>query len=146
MERFARVLRTQIGSPYVIAGMEEAGGKVAGFEANGGYLLGFEAEGPAGAIPPLWTRDCFLPILAPLTLARATPLSRIVAEEPGGVTCAERLTETPTALSAILTEELATSQAARQAFLSDLGESLAATDLTDGVRMTTVSGRIVVPS
>ena len=141
--RFARVLRTQIGSPYVIAGMEEAGGKVAGFEANGGYLLGFEAEGPAGAIPPLWTRDCFLPILAPLTLARATPLSRIVAEEPGGVTCAERLTETPTALSAILTEELATSQAARQAFLSDLGESLAATDLTDGVRMTTVSGRIV---
>ena len=88
--RFARVLRTQIGSPYVIAGMEEAGGKVAGYEANGGYLLGFDAEGPAGSIAPLWTRDCFLPIIAPLTLARETPLSRIVAAEPGGVTCAWR--------------------------------------------------------
>ena len=141
--RFARVLRTQIGSPYVIAGMEEAGGKVAGYEANGGYLLGFDAEGPAGSIAPLWTRDCFLPIIAPLTLARETPLSRIVAAEPGGVTCAERLTETPTELSAILIRDLVADPAARQVFLADLGEALAETDLTDGVRMRTVSGRIV---
>ena len=41
---FDTVLRTRIGSPYVIAGMEEiASGvddAVAGFEANGGFLLG----------------------------------------------------------------------------------------------------------
>lgn len=35
-----------IGSPYVITGMEELGGRVVGYEANGGLLLGFEAQGP----------------------------------------------------------------------------------------------------
>jgi phosphomannomutase len=39
--RFARVIRTKIGSPYVIAGMAAAGGRVGGYEANGGFLLGF---------------------------------------------------------------------------------------------------------
>jgi len=141
--RFARVIRTQIGSPHVIAGMEAAGGKVAGYEANGGYLLGFEAQGPAGGIAPLWTRDCFLPIITPLAQARKTPLGRIVAAEPGGITRAERLTETPTELSAILTRELTETEAARRAFLADLGETLSATDLTDGVRMQTEAGRIV---
>ncbi|MBE7248629.1 MAG: phosphomannomutase, partial [Actinomycetospora chiangmaiensis] len=41
---FAKVIRTRVGSPFVIAGMEEArrdGARlVAGFEANGGFLLG----------------------------------------------------------------------------------------------------------
>lgn len=141
--RFARVIRTRIGSPHVIAGMEEAGGEVAGYEANGGYLLGFTAQGPAGEIAPLWTRDCFLPILAPLMQARTTPLSRLAEDEPGGVTRAERLTETPTELSAILTRDLVADPAARQAFLADLGEALSETDLTDGVRMRAASGRIV---
>src|SRR5690606_7881792 len=38
---FGRVIRTKIGSPFVIAGMEAAGGRVAGYEANGGFLAGF---------------------------------------------------------------------------------------------------------
>ena len=36
-----RVLRTRIGSPFVIAAMEESGGRVVGYEPNGGFLLGF---------------------------------------------------------------------------------------------------------
>mgnify|MGYP000958501055 CR=1 FL=1 len=66
---FARVIRTKIGSPFVIAAMEGAGGRVAGYEANGGFLLGFDAQGPAGPLPALMTRDSHLPILAPLVLA-----------------------------------------------------------------------------
>ncbi|MFD1344848.1 phosphomannomutase, partial [Litorisediminicola beolgyonensis] len=66
---FDRVIRTRIGSPFVIAGMEEAGGRVVGYEANGGTLLGFDAEGPAGPLPRLATRDAVLPILAPLAAA-----------------------------------------------------------------------------
>ena len=142
-ERFARVLRTRIGSPHVIAGMAEVGGKVAGYEANGGYLLGFEAQGPEGVLAPLWTRDCFLPLIAPLSLARRTPLSRIVEAEPGGITRASRLTETPTHLSAALTRHLVEDSSARQDFLSSLGGDLAATDLTDGVRMTLHDGAVV---
>ena len=141
--RFARIIRTKIGSPYVIAGMEAAGGKVAGYEANGGYLLGFTAHGPTGTLAPLWTRDSFLPLIVPLMLARANPLSQLVAQEPGGVTRAERLTETPTELSAILTRDLSASAATRQAFLGAFGEALSTTDLTDGVRMQTASGRVL---
>ncbi|GAB1478165.1 hypothetical protein MASR2M74_07080 [Paracoccaceae bacterium] len=47
--RFAAVIRTKIGSPFVISGMASAPGKVVGYEANGGFLLGFAAQGPAGA-------------------------------------------------------------------------------------------------
>ena len=43
-QAFAHVVRTRIGSPYVIAGMETALAKgaelVVGYEANGGFLLG----------------------------------------------------------------------------------------------------------
>lgn len=45
---FDTVSRTRIGSPYVIAGMEDIGGRVVGYEANGGFLLGFEADGLRG--------------------------------------------------------------------------------------------------
>ena len=70
--RFGRVIRTKIGSPFVIAAMEAApdGARVAGFEANGGFLLGFAAEGRGGTIAPLATRDAFLPILVPLARGR----------------------------------------------------------------------------
>ncbi|OGT21006.1 MAG: phosphomannomutase, partial [Gallionellales bacterium RIFOXYB12_FULL_54_9] len=41
---FSTVLRTRIGSPYVIAGMQELDSgnddKIVGFEANGGFLVG----------------------------------------------------------------------------------------------------------
>lgn len=141
--RFQRVIRTRIGSPYVIAGMEAASGRVAGYEANGGYLLGFAADGPAGKIAPLWTRDCFLPLIVPLTLARHKPLSGIRASEPGGVTRTSRLANTPTALSAILTGDLSTSPEAPQAFLAAFGEILSKTDFTDGVRMQTASGKVM---
>ncbi|TKA96710.1 phosphomannomutase, partial [Cereibacter changlensis] len=68
--RFARVIRTKIGSPFVIAAMQAAGGKVAGYEANGGFLLGFAAQGPAGPLPALMTRDSLLPLIAPLAAAK----------------------------------------------------------------------------
>jgi len=72
---FDQVLRTRIGSPHVIAGMEALGGQVVGYEANGGFLLGFDAPGPAGELPALMTRDALLPMLAVLAAGKSTPLS-----------------------------------------------------------------------
>ncbi|MFT7440255.1 MAG: phosphomannomutase, partial [Sulfitobacter sp.] len=68
---FNRVIRTKIGSPFVIAGMETATGRVVGYEANGGFLLGYDASGPAGPLPALMTRDAVLPILASLMAAKS---------------------------------------------------------------------------
>ncbi|MFK7863349.1 MAG: phosphomannomutase, partial [Pseudohongiellaceae bacterium] len=60
---FSKVLRTKIGSPYVIAAMQEHSDGTVGYEANGGFILGFHAKAPTGLIAPLLTRDCVLPLV-----------------------------------------------------------------------------------
>lgn len=140
---FARVIRTKIGSPFVIAAMEGAGGRVVGYEANGGFLLGFDAQGPAGPLPALMTRDSHLPILAPLVLAGQAGLAALVAAEPARFTAADRLQEVPTAHSAALVARLTEDDAALAEFLAGLEERCTARDLTDGLRLTLASGRVV---
>ena len=140
---FARVVRTRIGSPFVIAGMAEAGGRVAGYEANGGFLLGFAAAGPAGPLAPLATRDSFLPILAPLVAAGAGPLSARVAAEPPVFTAADRLADCDDAAMRALVARLAGDAGARADLLAACAATEAAVDLTDGVRMTCADGRVL---
>ncbi|SMY09228.1 phosphomannomutase [Flavimaricola marinus] len=141
---FGRVIRTRIGSPFVIAGMEQAGGKVVGYEANGGFLLGFEAQGPAGPLPPLMTRDALLPLIAPLVQARgAGGLAALVAAQPPRFTAADRLQEVPTERSLALVASLSSSAEERARFLASFEGSEARIDQTDGLRITMTDGRIV---
>lgn len=140
---FGRVIRTKIGSPFVIAGMEAAGGRVAGYEANGGFLAGFEAQMAAGPLPPLWTRDSLLPLVAPLALARASgrSLSALIAAEPARFTAADRLEEIAPETSRALMARLEDGRFT--ALLSPLGENLSAEDRTDGLRLHLISGRVI---
>nr|WP_132950692.1 phosphomannomutase [Rhodovulum bhavnagarense] len=138
-----RVIRTRIGSPYVIAAMQAQGGRVIGFEANGGVLLGFDARLPAGVIPALPTRDSFLPILCVLLAAGEDPLSVRVAREPARFTAADRLQDARPEAMARYTGALARDGAARAGVLARLGLAEAELDLTDGVRMLCSDGRIV---
>lgn len=141
--RFARVIRTKIGSPYVIAGMAEAGGRVAGYEANGGFLLGFAASGPAGPLPALMTRDSLLPIVAVLAEARRSgSVAARVAQEPARFTAADRLENVAPEASAALLARLDAPKA-QTAFLNGIGESPSNIDRTDGWRITCASGRVV---
>lgn len=143
---FSRVIRTKIGSPFVISGMESAGqgAKVVGYEANGGFLLGFHAMGPKGALAPLATRDSLLPLIAPLSRAKeAGGLAALVAREPARFTATDRLEEVPTDLSKALIANFEAHPAALSAFLSVLEEQPAAIDRTDGLRVTLASGRIL---
>jgi phosphomannomutase len=143
--RFTKVIRTRIGSPFVIEGMEAAGPvRVVGYEANGGFLLGFAAEGPTGPLPPLATRDSLLPLIAPLSRARAAGgLAALVAAEPPRFTVADRLEDIPTECSRALMAGFEADPAWLAAFLAGLGESLNATDRTDGLRLKLASGRVV---
>jgi len=84
---FDKVTLTKIGSPYVLAAMGQAGGKVVGYEANGGFILGFEARG----IAPLLTRDAILPLLSVLSLARDKGVADLVGQELTRVTASDRL-------------------------------------------------------
>lgn len=59
---FDKVVRTRIGSPFVISAMENLKKQfscVAGFEANGGFILGSDLK----SLRALPTRDALLPIL-----------------------------------------------------------------------------------
>lgn len=146
---FPNVLRTKIGSPFVIAGIEalqDAGAALAvGYEANGGFLLGGVARDSEGrTLSELPTRDALVPMLALLVAAarRGLPLSALVAELPPRATASDRLQEVPEALSRPLLQALAADAAEQAKVLGDLGP-VADVNLLDGVRMTLASGEIV---
>ena len=139
--RFARVVRTRIGSPFVIAAMDAAGGRVVGYEPNGGFLLGFDADGSNGPLPRLMTRDSLLPIVAALLEAkRAGSLAARVASEPARFTVTDRLEDVPVEVSQALLARLSASALAN--FLAPLGR-VASVDQTDGLRATLEGGDIV---
>ena len=142
---FAATLRTRIGSPFVIAAMEAQpdDATTVGFEANGGFLLGFAAQGPGGPLPPLMTRDAFLPIIATLAgIARqGKTLADLVAALPARHTASDRLEEVPTDWSLAFVAGLSDDPARRAAFFGGAGES--AIDRTDGLRIGLADGTIV---
>ncbi|MGB8817401.1 MAG: phosphomannomutase [Rhizobiaceae bacterium] len=85
---FKSVIRTKVGSPFVIAGMEAAKAQgaacVVGFEANGGVLLGSDVQVEGRTLYALPTRDSMLPMLAVLGLAiqSGKTVSSLVEELP----------------------------------------------------------------
>lgn len=141
---FEKVVRTRIGSPFVIAGMEEFSSsetaRVAGFEANGGFLLGSSLS----EIVKLPTRDALLPVVILLSQIKTNgvPLSRLVDSLPQRFTSSDRLQNFPTerskSLLAIWSKNMTTLQKELQ-----LESDIAKTDETDGLRLTLKSGQIV---
>ena len=73
--------KTRIGSPFVIAGMEEARRKgknrVCGWEPNGGFLTGSDIERNGAVLSALLTRDAILPILGVLFAASDSGLNLV---------------------------------------------------------------------
>ena len=146
---FDTVVRTRIGSPHVVAAMEDAlardaSAKVIGYEANGGFLLGFEAEGPTGTLAPLITRDCLLPLIAPMRAAKSQnqPLSTMVAALPKRFTAADRVQGIATDASAQFLRALSSDATSRAAFF-ETSSAEVQTDVTDGLRVTFENGDII---
>ena len=143
---FPKVVRTRIGSPYVIAAMTEAvrAGEtpVAGYEANGGFLLGSDVTRPSGVLPSLPTRDALLPILALLAMAaeQGAPLSALSKGLPARFTASDRLQNLPTEKSRQLLAEL--SSGTLGTFFAELGPVVDVNQV-DGLRATLASGEIV---
>jgi phosphomannomutase len=142
------VIRTKVGSPFVIDGMNTAAaaGKSAimGFEANGGVLTAssFSLGGTdLGALP---TRDSFLPILACLALAKseARPLSAVASAFNLPFASADRIENFPVETSAKFMAFLRGSADNLQTFLGPLGKVQSTSDI-DGLRVTLSDGRII---
>ena len=142
------VVRTKVGSPFVIAGMDEAlaAGKkgIIGFEANGGFLTASPFEFSGKTISPLPTRDCFLPLLAALKLVadQKKPLSEIAAAYKLPVAAADRLQDFPQEKSAAIMDHLRSSRANLEAFLAPVGTVKDTSDI-DGLRVTLTDGSTI---
>lgn len=139
---------TRIGSPHVIAGLNEvaaaiSGARVAGYEPNGGFLLGFEAAAPRGALAPLVTRDSLLPMLSMLAMAREQRRSvgELVARLPPRFTARGRLENVPQERAQSFLDKIRQEPAP---FLSamTLGYESARNEI-DGLRLMTAGGEIV---
>jgi len=146
---FDRVYRTRIGSPYVIAQMNQAlaagAGSVAGYEANGGFLLASDIVMNGKTLRALPTRDAVLPLLAILASARqqGCTVSRLVAALPPRFTASDRLKNFPTDVSRQKIAALAASGEAIETLFGDLCGAVRATDQTDGLRITFENDEIV---
>ena len=147
---FARTLRTRIGSPHVVAGLAAlaaAGARLpVGYEANGGFLLGAAVERDGRRLDPLRTRDAMVPQVAILAEVARTgrPLSHLRASLPRRATASGRLQAVPEAAAGRLLDALASSAAARDAFVATIsGAAIAEVDSIDGVRMCLANGEIV---
>lgn len=94
---FERVLRTKVGSPFVLDAMAGDGltGPVVGYEANGGVMLGTDARLASGTLSTLPTRDALLPILSALSLAqqKSVPLSGLEGLFPKRFTRSDRIVD-----------------------------------------------------
>lgn len=140
---FSTVVRTKIGSPYVIAAFADLSGSVAGFEANGGFLLGSDVTVSGQMLKALPTRDALLPGLALLALAGELPLSKLTEALPQRYTASDRLQQVPTQWSK---EFLAKAALSPKELLEQLGlgvRQIQSLDQTDGLRMQFVDGDIV---
>ncbi len=143
------VHRTKIGSPFVIAAMEQAIAQnpitpIAGYEANGGFLVGFTAQGPNGPLPALMTRDSILPMVAPLVDAHKNQpsLQALVTTLPQRFAAADRLQGVDMDATAQLLQNLTHSSQDRRTFFDGLG-SEDSLDTTDGLRVQFTSGDVV---
>jgi phosphomannomutase len=149
---FARVERTRIGSPYVIAAMDQAranGLVVCGYEANGGFLLGSDVTINGRMLAALPTRDAVLPIVAALVAAGSRGLAALVRDLPPGVTHSDRLPDyiarrRDALMAWLLPPDIAERDARLNAAFGSIAQAaLETVNLTDGVRMHFANGRVI---
>jgi phosphomannomutase len=145
---FDDVRRTRIGSPYVIAAMQEAvaegHGTVVGYEANGGFLTATTINHEGRTLTALPTRDAIIVPLAVLMAAGDMPISQLVRQLPPRFTSSGRLKNVPVSCSqSHLADLLEGEMDAMNAWLTPELNPAHHFDTTDGLRITLDNGEIV---
>lgn len=138
--------KTRIGSPFVIAGMEEARRKgkirVCGWEPNGGFLTGSDMERNGAVLSALLTRDAILPILGVLFAAADSGLNLVdlFDQLPKRFSRAALLENFPRSLGLKIVTFFSAGAAAQKLlarfFTQEMGfATIAHVDYTDGIRV-----------
>ncbi|GGP39842.1 phosphomannomutase [Shewanella saliphila] len=145
-QSFKQVIRTKIGSPYVIAAFDTLKNQYrsfAGFEANGGFLLGSDIAVGDKVLKSLPTRDAVLPAIIALTASMTEPLSKSVNALPKRITASDRIKNFATECSKAI---IANAAKAPQQFVLALGYTqkiISNINQTDGLRITFNDGDII---
>lgn len=143
---FSQVIRTRIGSPYVIEAMDnvssESNNIVVGYEANGGFLQNTAITMHDKTLTPLATRDAAIVPLAIIMLALQKQLSiaELVTTLPQRFTYSDRLKAFPTELSSQRLSEMSSGNLELdltnvETHFGFVGKPVSI-DSTDGVRIT----------
>lgn len=150
---FKKVYRTRIGSPYVIAGMEEAARdgwkRIVGYEANGGFLQYNDIEVEGGVLEALPTRDAIIVHLALLSLSAklGIPLSKLREMLPPRFTASGRLKEFPFERSRECLKKLSGEESGRypeiKRYFCELCGEVREVNFTDGLRITFINGEVI---
>jgi phosphomannomutase len=146
---FAKVIRTRIGSLYVIDGIKHLRDcgfqNVVGFEANGGVLLGSSIIKNGRVLAPLNTRDALLPLLSLLSMSKdkGCKLSELIQELPARFTASDRLQHLSTESSSKLLNDLANSPTSINSLFKKFGAVISNLNQTDGLRITFENEEIV---
>lgn len=130
------VVRTKIGSPFVIEALEQLkqtkSHAIAGFEANGGFILATSI----GSLEALPTRDAFLPMISVLASSKAQQKSLSIAVKPlmSRVTYSDRIKNIDWFKTKALLDDLARSSYTQYPkFKNEI--AVKEIDLTDGLRI-----------
>lgn len=142
--KFEKIIRTRIGSPYVIAAFDtltKEHSAVAGFEANGGFLLASDVKINDRHLTSLPTRDAVLPALMLLVASVEDKISTLVDRLPQRFTWSDRVKNFPLAKSQTLLEEARVSPEQLLSKL-DIVSNCVNVDFTDGARFTLDNGDV----
>jgi phosphomannomutase len=143
---FTKVTRTKIGSPYVIAALEELAHdypSIAGFEANGGFLLGSDVQLNGKLLKALPTRDALLPGITLIAAAATIKLSAQVATLPTRFTASDRIQNVATSSSKAFIAEATRDHSILLNLLDMNAKQVETIDTTDGLRISFTDGEVI---
>lgn len=143
---FKEIRRTRIGSPFVVASMNQASAagakRVVGYEANGGFLLNSDIEMGGKTLRALPTRDAVIVMLGILLLAKAQgqTVSELAATLPARFTASDRLKNFATEKSAAILARFnsgseSADKIAIEKMFGEICGRIASLNRTDGLRI-----------
>jgi phosphomannomutase len=143
------VVKTRIGSPWVIAAMEDGLRRgrraVVGWEVNGGFLTATDLPLGSGVLAALPTRDAVLPIIAVLLAAsqRRVLVSALFHSFPPRATSAGLVDGVPPEVGQAVVGALAEPAGLRVFRREVPADPVVDVDTTDGVRIRLESGDVI---
>lgn len=153
-EKGIKLTQTKIGSPYVIAAMNDSiashsgGWNVFSWESNGGFLTGTDIKIKDKILEALPTRDAVLPLLSVIHLIvnSWSSVSGLIKTLPSRFTHADRKKEIPIEMGKAIINYLTSKDlnGLEEVFLNDDGfERVENVNYTDGIRIFFDNGEIL---